>query len=200
MKTSADLVIRALLIALAFAFLGTMVNQAADDRLPWIFTPSRQVIVAGVTVPLINEREAFRFLNDPGTVFIDSRGCPEYARSHVRGAICMPPDDMEDRFPSVEPLIPPDNRIILYCYGPQCDMAEKVGAFLAQLGYRNLLIMSSGFPAWLKAKYPVDGRTERDTATDDPDDLFIEEELADQVIAFHCICKCLDPFGAKTRA
>jgi rhodanese-related sulfurtransferase len=200
MKTSADLVIRALLIALVFASLGAMVNRASDDPLSWMYALPKQVSLAGVTVPLIDEREAFRFLDDPGTVFIDSRGCLDYAKTHVKGAICLPPEDMEHRFPSMELLIPSESRIILYCYGPECDMAEKVGAFLAQLGYRNLLIMSSGFPSWMKAKYPVDGRSEHDTATEDPEDSFMEEELGDHVIASHRLCKCLDPFVAKKKA
>ena len=108
-----------------------------------------------------------------------SRKCMDYAKSHVKGATCLPPDDVEQRFPSVEPLIPSDNRVILYCYGPECDMAEKVGEFLAQMGYKNMLIMSSGFPAWEKANDPVDGRSEKDTAIEDPNDIFMEDEIAE---------------------
>ena len=133
-------------------------------------------------------------MDDPATVFVDSRKCLDYAKAHVRGALCLPPDDVEQRFPSVEPLVPPESRVILYCYGPECDMAEKVGLFLAELGYKNMMIMSSGFPAWQKAKLPVDGRNEQDTATEDQEDIFMEEELADQAIAAHRFCRCLDPF------
>jgi rhodanese-related sulfurtransferase len=179
MKAFAGLVMRALLIAIVFASIGIVVNQAADDRVPWVYAPSREVVLAGLKVQLIDENEAARFLSDPETVFIDSRKCMDYAKSHVKGAICLPPDDVEQRFPAVEPLIPSESRVILYCYGPECDMAEKVGEFLAQMGYKNMLIMSSGFPAWEKAKYPVDGRSEKDTAIEDPKDIFMEDEIAE---------------------
>jgi rhodanese-related sulfurtransferase len=38
--------------------------------------------------------------------------------------------------------MPEDSRLILYCYGPQCDMAEEVAKFLVQLGYKKMMIMS----------------------------------------------------------
>jgi rhodanese-related sulfurtransferase len=183
-------VIRALLIAMVFASIGVVANRASDDPVPWVYAPPSAVVLAGVTVQLIDEREAAKFLDDPGTVFVDSRTCPDYAKSHVRGAVCLPPEDVEHRFPAVEPLIPSESRVILYCYGPECDMAEKVGEFLAQMGYRNLLIMSSGFPAWVKAKFPIDGRTEQDTAVEGPEDIFMEEEIGDEVIASRRFCRC----------
>lgn len=193
MKAFAGLVVRALFIAMVFASIGLVANRAADDRVPWVYAPPREMVLAGVTVQLIDEREAAKFLDDPGTVFVDSRGCPDYAKSHVRGAVCFPPDDVEQRFPAVEPLIPWESRVILYCFGPECDMAEKVGEFLARMGYRNLVIMSSGFSAWVKGKYPVDGKTDRDTAIEDPDEIFMEDEIGDQVIASHRFCRCLGP-------
>lgn len=200
MKAFAGVVVRALSIAIVFASIGLVANRAADDRVPWVYSPPREVVLAGVTVQLIDEREAAKFLDDQGTVFVDSRGCPDYTKSHVKGAVCLPPDDVEQRFSAVEPLIPWESRVILYCYGPECDMAEKVGEFLARMGYRNLLIMSSGFPAWLKAKYPVDGKSEHDTATEDTEDMIMEEEFADRVIASHRVRRYRDMFIANGRA
>jgi rhodanese-related sulfurtransferase len=167
------------LIAIIFASLGLVANRAADDRVPLVYTPPKEVILAGVAVQLIDEKEAAKFLDDPGTVFVDSRGCSEYAISRVKGSVCLPPEDVEVRFPAVEPLLPSESRIILYCHGPECDMAERVGEFLARLGYRNLFIMSSGFPAWVKAKYPIEGESGQDTASKD-----IEKAIAARVMRF----------------
>jgi rhodanese-related sulfurtransferase len=196
MKAFTGIVIRALLIAVAFASMGIVANLATDHRLPWVYAPPKDIELAGVPVKLIDEREALKFLDDPETVFVDSRKCDDYAKSHVKGAICLPPDDVEQRFPSVEPLMPMDNRLILYCYGPECDMAERVGAFLAQLGYKNMMIMSSGFPAWEKAKFPVDGRSREDAAIEDPQDYWREDEIAesDTEIASRRFCRCVDHF------
>ncbi|MBI5250561.1 MAG: rhodanese-like domain-containing protein, partial [Desulfomonile tiedjei] len=127
MKDLFLLICRAVSIALFFASIGLFTNLAADVPILWVYAPPREVELAGVTVQLIDEREALKFLDDPATVFVDSRKCDDYANSHVKGAICLPPDDVEQRFPSVEPLMPPESRLILYCYGPECDMAERVG-------------------------------------------------------------------------
>jgi rhodanese-related sulfurtransferase len=197
MKTFAGIAIRALMIGMAFASIGVVANFAGDHHIPWIYAPLREVVLAGVTVQLIDEREAATFLDDPGTVFVDSRNCPDYAKAHVRGAICLTPEDVEHRFPLVEPLIPTESRVVLYCYGPECDMAERVGEFLAKKGYKNMLIMSSGFTAWAKANYPVDGRIEKDAVIEDPADIFIEEAIEDTVIASRRFCRCLDSFSPR---
>jgi rhodanese-related sulfurtransferase len=191
MQILAGIVIRALFIAMVFASIGLVANRASDNPVPWVYDPPSEVVLAGIKVPLIDEREAAKFLDDPGTVFVDSRKCLDYAKTHVRGAVCLPPDDVEQRFPAVEPLIPPDSRVILYCYGPECDMAERVGEFLAQMGYRNLLIMSSGFPAWVKAKYPVDGKGQKDTTIEDSEEILRVEEFGNQLVAAHRFCRCL---------
>ena len=180
MKAYLALMCRCLIISLFFASIGLLSNLATGNPLPWVYVRPMEVVLAGVKVELISEREALRFLDNPGAVFIDSRNCSDYLKSHVRGAICLPPDDVEQRFPSVEPLIPKDYRVILYCYGPECDMAEKVATFLGEMGYKNMMIMSSGFPAWDKAKYPVEDSTSKNS---DPSDFARSFEVGEFLVA-----------------
>jgi rhodanese-related sulfurtransferase len=143
-------------LAIAFASVGIVKNLVSTVPLLWLYCPPEEIVIEGVRVPLIDEREAMRFLHEPETVFVDARNCSDVAKSKVIGALCLPPDDIERRFPLVEQLIQPDSRVILYCYGPECDMAERVARFLASMGYRNMMIMSSGFAAWQRAKYPLE--------------------------------------------
>jgi rhodanese-related sulfurtransferase len=164
MRAFGTLLLKALLIAVCFGAAGVICNMGSDQPVPWVYEPRKEMDLAGVRVQLIDEKQAARYLGDGTTVFVDSRNCSDYAKSHVKGAICLPPDDVEARFPAIEPLMPAESRLILYCYGPECDMAERVGVFLVQMGYKDMMIMSSGFAAWEKAKLPVDGRPERDTA------------------------------------
>jgi rhodanese-related sulfurtransferase len=156
MKMFAGLVMKAVVIAIGFASMGLMLNLTAAKPIPWVYAPPKEVVVAGVKVQFIDEKAAARLLDDSTTVFIDSRKCDDYAKSHVKGAVCMPPDTVQERYPVVEPLLPSESQVILYCYGPECDMAERVAEFLAQLGYRNMMIMTSGFAAWEKADLPVE--------------------------------------------
>jgi rhodanese-related sulfurtransferase len=161
MKKLGGLIIKALLIAAAASCVGLGLNVALGRNLPWIYVPPVQVEFKGVKIPLIDEKEARRLFDDPGTVFVDTREPDDFAKRHVRGAVLLTPEGKEERFLAVEMLLPRESRLILYCYGPECDMAEKVAEFLVDLDYSNLAIMRAGFPAWLKAGYPIDQSAKR---------------------------------------
>ena len=161
MKTILEAVIGVLVIAVGWGVVGFGLNFISAKPVPWIYEPRKSLDLAGVKVLLIDEKQAREFLESSETVFVDSRKQDDYVKSHVKGGIFLPPDDVQERFVSVEPLLSQDSRIVLYCYGPECDMAEQVAEFLIQLGYKNLAIMSVGFPAWENAGYPVETATDR---------------------------------------
>ncbi len=156
MRNAVSLSLKALLIVAVASAIGLAKNHLAQQPLPIVYTPPGHVVLSGVMVPLIDEREARRYLGDPTTVFVDARLEKDYSASHVKGAVFLEPGSKEDRYPLVQPLLPQDARLILYCYGPQCPMAEEVAAFLAQLGYKNMMIMSAGFKAWRQQGYPIE--------------------------------------------
>ena len=166
---------RALMIALTLGLIGLAVNLASDDPVSLVHVPPREIVISNVKLILIDEKEAVRYLKDSEAVFVDCRECEDYKKSHVKGALCLSPDDFERRFPVLEPLLPPESNVILYCYGPTCDMAERVGVSLGQMGYLKLMIMSSGFPAWQQAKFPIEIANEKGAVSDDIFDGVIED-------------------------
>ncbi|MCA1960864.1 MAG: rhodanese-like domain-containing protein [Desulfomonile sp.] len=169
LKNGIKVICRALIMSVLFGAIGPMINLMSQRPLPWVYVAPKEVMVAGVKVSLVDEKEARQYFDDGSTVFVDSRKCDDYAKAHVKGAICFPPESAEERFPATEPLLPLDSRIILYCYGPECDMAERVGEFLGRRGYKNMLIMSSGFAAWERAGFPVERSIESGTSPEDGD-------------------------------
>ncbi len=149
--------LRAAIIVLAAFLIGIGVNLVSPRSIPWIYRPPTEVVTPELRIPLTDEKKAREFIDDGQTVFVDTREEQDYADGHVRGALSLPEPEKEQRFPEIQHLLSAEGRIILYCSGPDCDMAEKVAKFMGQLGYRNLMIMSSGFPAWKKAGFPVEG-------------------------------------------
>ncbi len=147
------------LILVCASLVGLGVNLISSISLPWEYVPTKEIEVHGVKVPLIDEQAAFKLFGSEGTVFVDTRKKKDYSERHVKGAVFLPPEDKEELFPTVQPFLPEDARVILYCYGPECDMAEQVANFLAQLGYTNMMIMSAGFRPWEKAGHPVEGKS-----------------------------------------
>ncbi|MFC1834714.1 rhodanese-like domain-containing protein [Thermodesulfobacteriota bacterium] len=155
MRPIIDTIIRATIIVGLWAVIGLAVSLVSPSGIPWIYVQANTVDLSGVKVDLINEKDARKLFASGEAVFVDARSHEDYDKSHVEGAIFLPPEDVEERYVLVQPLLPEDARIILYCYGPECDMAERVAEFLGQLGYRNMKIMSAGYAAWEKAGYPV---------------------------------------------
>jgi rhodanese-related sulfurtransferase len=155
MRASVSIVIRSFIILIAASAIGLGLNLASGKPLPWIYEPPKELTLEGVKIPLINEKEAREFFDDPNTVFVDTRNKEDYSDGHIEGAVFLPAHEKEEQFQSVEPLLDEDSRLVLYCHGPECEMAEQVAVFLIQLGYKNLVILTSGYQIWEKAGYPV---------------------------------------------
>jgi rhodanese-related sulfurtransferase len=156
MKEFLSIFFRACAIAIVCGAAGIGANQLASKPVPLIYVPPEVITISDTKVPLLSEKKAFEFFREPNTTFIDTRKQEDFAEAHVKGALHLSPDDVEDNFITVQPLLVDGNKLVLYCYGPECDMAEKVATFLISLGYKDITIMSSGFKAWEKAGLPVE--------------------------------------------
>jgi rhodanese-related sulfurtransferase len=144
------LIMRATVIASACLLIGLGSNLIRARHIPWLHALDTEITLSGQRIPFVTIEEAEKFINDPLAVFIDTREEKDYMLGHVSGALLLSPEEKENRFPGIEPLITPDTKLILYCYGPECDMAEKVSAFLINFGYTNIAIMKEGYAAWEK--------------------------------------------------
>jgi rhodanese-related sulfurtransferase len=166
MREFVGIVFRALVILTVFSSIGLATNALSTKGIPLLYEPPKELVIADVKTPLLDERQAHRYLSDPGTVFIDNRKEEDYLKGHVKGALFLTPESMEEDFVKAQPLITEESRIILYCYGPECDMAEQVAGFLIKLGYKNLMIMNSGYRAWEKAGLPVEASSKKTRKTE----------------------------------
>jgi rhodanese-related sulfurtransferase len=169
MKAYVAVVFRAIAILLLWSSVGIAVNLFSANAISWVYIPPPDLEISGVKVPLIDEREARKLLDDPSVVFVDTRSAKDYAKRTVKRALSLPRKDLEERFILIQPLLPEEGRLVLFCYGPQCEDAERVAEFLVPMGYRNLVIMSPGFPGWEKAGYPVDSGPDTEPSGRQPD-------------------------------
>lgn len=156
MREVAKTCLKAVAIFLSLSVLGITTNNFSAHGIPLRYVPPAETEISGVKIPLIDEKQAGKHLNEIGYVFVDTRHREHFNEGHVPGAIFLTPDDVQEKFVEAQPFLMESDTLILYCYGPDCDMAEKVVEFLAQMGYRKFMIMSSGFPAWKSAGLPVE--------------------------------------------
>jgi rhodanese-related sulfurtransferase len=157
MKEAGKIFLGAVIIAMVAALIGLGVNLVSPKGIPWIYAPPKDLVLAGIKVPIIDEKQAYGFFKQGDTLFVDAREEEDFGDSHIKGAISLPSPQVEERLPAIEPLLPKESRIVLYCSGPDCNMAQEVALVLAQLGYKRLYIMAAGLPAWKRAGFPVEG-------------------------------------------
>ncbi|MEJ2719034.1 MAG: rhodanese-like domain-containing protein [Deltaproteobacteria bacterium] len=156
MKKCAGILLRAAIIVVVASSIGIAVNLVSPQAIPWVYTRPKEIVAAGVAIPIISENKAHELLDNGRTIFIDARHQADFTEGHVKGAFSLPAPEKEDRFVELQAMLPEESRVIVYCGGPECEMADKVAGFLAQLGYKKVEIMREGFSAWKKAGYPVE--------------------------------------------
>ncbi len=90
-------------------------------------------------------------------VLVDVRGDEAWEQGRVRGAIHMHYSQIEERAPKE---IPAGSAVVVYCWSPGCNAAQKGALIFARLGY-SVREMIGGFEYWAREGYPVengDGR------------------------------------------
>ena len=118
MKEAGKIFLGAVIIAMVAALIGLGVNLVSPKGIPWIYAPPKDLVLAGIKVPIIDEKQAYGFFKQGDTLFVDAREEEDFGDSHIKGAISLPSPQVEERLPVIEPLLPKESRIVLYCSGP----------------------------------------------------------------------------------
>ncbi|RMH72477.1 MAG: hypothetical protein D6675_04465 [Gemmatimonadetes bacterium] len=87
-------------------------------------------------------------------VFIDARYADLYAEGHIEGAINIPYDAVMDYMDQLAD-IPPDQLVVVYCDGADCDASKLLAEELITLGYSRIFVFIGGWNEWLAAGYPI---------------------------------------------
>lgn len=95
---------------------------------------------------------------------IDVRSAEAWGQGRARDAIHMHYSEIVERAPREIPLETP---VVVYCWSPGCNAAQKAALIFAQLGYR-VREMIGGFEYWAREGYPVVDDAGRVTFPKDP--------------------------------
>ena len=98
----------------------------------------------------VSADEARRRARKGEVLLLDVRPVPEFQAGHIKGAVNLPIEELEQRLPD----LPQDREIIAYCRGPYCLLAHQAVAALKHHGYRAQRL-DCGFPEWKMAHFPV---------------------------------------------
>jgi rhodanese-related sulfurtransferase/DNA-binding transcriptional ArsR family regulator len=116
---------------------------AEVDRLVGTYMADRSQLEA------VNREQLLELLADDAVTVIDVRPAIEYRQGHVVSARSMPLEELEHRLAE----LPSERRIVAYCRGPFCVLADEAVLRLVALG-RHASRLEDGFPEWRRADLP----------------------------------------------
>jgi rhodanese-related sulfurtransferase len=89
-------------------------------------------------------------------VFVDSRSGEGFAAGHIPGALNIPLEESKRGLPREALAYPPDQILIVYCEGGDCQTSISLAKLIHALGFRDLRIFAGGWTEWSAAGLPVE--------------------------------------------
>ena len=107
--------------------------------------------------PILIDIELAEELFNSGAIFIDARDFDIYKNGHIKDAINIPWDTIENNKIAFKlESIAFDKSIVIYCSGGDCTLSMDLGDFLFfDIGYEKIYIFESGFSSWVGRNLPL---------------------------------------------
>jgi len=152
-------VLAQMLLLLALSLAGTLVAYRFYDsplplRYAWAEHVERAALEKGMNVATV---AATREIADAFShIILDARREADYLAGHLPGALSLPAADFDRYFQGIAPLLTPEQPILVYCSGHDCDESLQLGEMLRQAGFTNLTLFVGGIKEWEDAGFPVE--------------------------------------------
>ncbi|OQY02380.1 MAG: hypothetical protein B6I26_00630 [Desulfobacteraceae bacterium 4572_130] len=105
---------------------------------------------------IIDLEQAKEFFLKKEALFIDARPVKDYKKSHIKGALSLPWDNVEKNFMNISSKIFQARIIIIYCDGETCELSHHLGKFLKNAGFENIKILINGLTVWKEETLPIE--------------------------------------------
>jgi len=106
-------------------------------------------------IPLVRAAEAERLWRQPGTLFVDVRTTPEFAHGHIPGALHLPEEELEKRFPAMRERLASASVVVVYCGSRDCGKSLWAAIRLRNEGLRRTVIFPEGWNEWESEGWPA---------------------------------------------
>jgi len=93
----------------------------------------------------VSLEEIRKYVQSMNAVLIDARSPKDFASGHVRGALNLPPSQMDAYMPEIWKNVTPDQLIIIYCASAMCESGDMVYEYLAAQGFTNMRVFGPGW-------------------------------------------------------
>jgi rhodanese-related sulfurtransferase len=143
-------------LLLLAASMGLLTNAMRPDRLPLISSKGTQPgqVLSGTDVVPLDEAEALYLAG--AALFVDARPEKLYRSGHIKGAVSLPFEEFEARFPDVSTKLPTSATIVAYCDGDSCSLSHHLAQALKEKGYTDVRVLVNGWAVWRQSNLPVE--------------------------------------------
>ncbi len=147
-----------LLLACAAVPAGLSNKLRPSGRIPWVEDWSKHIEakarLAGLS--LADVQDASALLKTGRFLLLDARPVDDYRRGHLPGARSLPYEDVNERIMDFLEHLTPEQPVLAYCSGLECDESFLLASFLRQQGFTNITLFAEGFAGWAAAGMPVE--------------------------------------------
>jgi len=111
-------------------------------------------MVGGILLYRLAEAEAL--WHDPTTCFVDVRTSIDFAYGHIAGALELPENEFDQRFPSLRPRLEKARTVVVYCDSTRCARSLRVAIRLRVEGMEQTQIYPAGWNEWFDRQLPIE--------------------------------------------
>jgi rhodanese-related sulfurtransferase len=115
--------------------------------------------VAGI--PLLRLGDAESLWRDRSAMFVDVRSAADYDFGHIAGAISLPEEEFEQRFPELKPRLERAGALVVYCKSADCGKSLWGALRLRGAGLLQTKIYPYGWNEWYNHGLPIVRRADR---------------------------------------
>lgn len=150
------LVTRIGLVLLPALIFGSIANVVTPSRIPWVRNwgsyVSGQAQEHGIR--LVTLRETRAIVSAGRHIIFDARAFTDYGLGHIPSALSLPEAEMETAFEDYRMVLTPEQPILVYCSGKECDESLRLGKMLMVEGFTNIVLFPGGFTEWQTSTQP----------------------------------------------
>jgi rhodanese-related sulfurtransferase len=158
------------LLVVAAAVLGVGRNTVVPGRIQWVGEWAKQDSIAAAVAtdpaakppsaqpddpPFLSMAEALAKYNDPDVIFVDAREPEDYEAGHIKGAVLLPFDLLDDYWEEAVAQLPKDKEIVTYCSGAECELSLFLARYMRDQGYEKISIFFGGWVQWQEEGAPI---------------------------------------------
>jgi len=160
-------IVQIIVILVISAAIGLAINSARGGGVAIIGNwPSRTAENDGPVVPpsaepgdppFVTLEDAVAMYQSQDMVFVDSRSPEDFQYGHIKGAINIPFDELDDTWEAFIDGLNPDDGYVVYCSGGECETSLFMGRYLNQRGFSNVFVFYGGWQEWEDNGLPIIG-------------------------------------------